>query len=430
VVAAFLAEAVLVVVFAAFLSREASIVPRIVEQFSEGLVYGAYTVAPMYMEAEEPFPRGPRLRYTVVVPGLHVALVNPNPFPTEVVLIMHNPGLPSMYKYKVVDVGTTFGFKWDTGSPPEGVEVVKVSWFKASKLGARGLRMAPRATASFSIPIYDYGVPEILLACTRVGCARLDGPGEEQKSVANPSSWIIFGEHERPYAVVSQTWEWVAETYGGPQRWCVVQWQKLLFPRMTTIATAFKIDCCSKCPPGTSDGRKAGDRGRCEVESGSIASYSLARGFPPNIIVGYYAKDEKSFDFRVPSKTITIRTYTYKLRGFDKMKPEFISAWLDYDHHECFVRSVTLTIRITAVDPRGTGEPVPLSTIWSKSTVVYVYAAAKGYSSGYPVEKDTVVVEVYALRWTESGFTEERVGTIIASDGFVDNALEPVFTFS
>jgi len=74
--------------------------------------------------------------------------------------------------------------------------------------------------------------------------------------------------------------------------------------------------------------------------------------------------------------------------------------------------------------------PVPLSTIWSKSTVAYVYAAAKGYSSGYPVEKDTVVVEVYALRWTESGFTEERVGTIIASDGFVDNALEPVFTFS
>ena len=422
-VAAFLAEAVLVAVFTAFLSREASIVPRIVEQFSEGLVYGAYTVAPMYIDIEEGSPRGPRRVYTVVVPGLHVALVNPNPFPTEVVLVMHNPGLEATYK--VVDVGTTFGFKWDAGSPPEGVEVVRVDWFKISAIGARGLRMAPRATASFSIPIYDYGVPETLLACTRMGCTRLAGPAQEVKGVAEPSPWIILAGPKPPFsAAVSQTWEWVAETYGGSQRWCVVQWQKLQLPRMTIIATASKIDCCSRCPPGTSDGRKVDDRGRCEVESGSVESYSLARGFPPNVVVGYYAKDEKSFDFRVPSKTITIRTYTYKLRGFDKMEPEFISAWLDYDHHECFVRNVTLTIRITAVDPKGTGKPAPLNTIWSKSAVAYVYVAAKGHSSLYPVEKDTVVVEVYALGWTGSGFTEHHVGTIVATDGFVDNALD------
>jgi len=391
-----------------------------VEQFSDDLVYGAYTVAPMYMEAEEPFPRGPRLRYTIVVPALHVALVNPNPFPTEVVLITHNPGLGATYK--VVDVGTTFGFKWDTGSPPEGVEVVRVSWFKISAIGAKGLRMAPHTTASFSIPIYDYGVPKVLLACTRVGCTRLVGPAEEHKDVAEPSSWIILGDPERLFAVVSQTWEWVAETYGGSQRWCVVHWQKLQLPRMTIIATASKIDCCSKCPDGTSDGSTTSDRGRCEVESDSVASYSLARGFPPNVIVGYYAKDRDSFDFKVPSKTITIGTYTYKLYGFDKMWPEFISAWLDYDHHECFVRNVTLTIRITAVDPKGTGKPAPLNTIWTRSTVAYVYVATKGYSSWYPAEKDTVVVEVYALGWTGSGFTEHHVGTITANDGFVDNA--------
>jgi len=176
--------------------------------------------------------------------------------------------------------------------------------------------------------------------------------------------------------------------------WCLVNWRYT----GTKAWIASMTECCSSCPANSVPDQKKNDRGRCEVESDSIASYSLARSFPPNIIVGYYAKDEKSFDFRVPSKTITIRTYTYKLRGFDKMEPEFISPWLDYDHHECFARSVTLTIRITAVDPRGTGEPVPLSTIWSKSAVAYVYAAAKGYSRGYPVEKDTVVVEVYALR--------------------------------
>jgi len=354
VVAAFIAEAVLVAVFTAFLSREASIVPRIVEQFSEGLVYGAYTVAPMYMEVEYPPPYGPGQQYTIVTPALHVALVNPNPFPTEVVLIMHDPGLKTTYK--VVDVGSEFEFKWDKGAPPEGVEVVWVDWFKISAIGARGLRMAPHTTASFAIPIYEKRWPRDLLACTRMGCTRLAGTAQEVKGVAEPSPWIIFGPPIHPYAVVSQTWEWVAETYGGSAKLCRAV---LRYPPTKTITVApvtlFKIDCCTSCPEGFAEGNKMDGRGRCEVESGSVASYSLARGFPPNIIVGYYAKDEKSFDFRVPSKTITIRTFDYKLHGFDKMEPEFISPWLDYDHHECFARSVTLTIRITAVDPEGHG---------------------------------------------------------------------------
>ena len=95
----------------------------------------------MYIESVESFRGGSRIRYTIPVPGLHIALANPNPFPVEVVLIIHNSGL--ICKHKIIDVGNEFGFKWYKGAPPEGVEVVRVDWFKISMARARGLRMTP-----------------------------------------------------------------------------------------------------------------------------------------------------------------------------------------------------------------------------------------------------------------------------------------------
>jgi len=101
VVAAVVAEAVLVAVFAGLLSRESSAALRVVEQLSEGLVYGAYGIAPVQVEFREPFPGAPA-NYTYSVPGIHVVLVNPNPFPRGVVVLAYHSASPT---YKIIDLG-------------------------------------------------------------------------------------------------------------------------------------------------------------------------------------------------------------------------------------------------------------------------------------------------------------------------------------
>jgi len=158
-----------------------------------------------------------------------------------------------------------------------------------------------------------------------------------------------------------------------------------------------------------------------------VPSYSLPRGYPPNVIIGYYAKDRASFNFTVPGKTIHIGDLTYKLYGFRDMEPEFVPTWIDYPDHACLTGEVTLTITISASDPKTTWRPMPLSTVWTKSSVIYVYAAVEGYAAYYfgsnDVEKDTVTVEVYALELAGRDLSGKSVGNITSSGGLVDNAL-------
>ena len=408
-------------VFASFLSKGASFAPGVVEQFSEGMVYGAYGVAPMYVEYRERVPGGrPAVSYAIV-PGLHVVVVNPNPFTTEVVLVAYRSAAGGTYK--VVDVGTTYGFTWDGGGPPPGVGVVSVSWFNlyGGAVSPKGLRMAPRTAASFSIPLYDSKIPDALFACTEVGCVRLQALAAEQHiATGRPADWVIFADDIwRPYFAVSQTWEWVQEVLGSPTGWCLVT-----RPDGSAEAVGSWISCCRECPLGTSANIVKIGWSACITRNGAIASYSLSRGFPPNVIAGYYAKDRGSFDFEVPSSAISVGGLSYRLYGFVKLEPEFVSVWLDYPDHACLIGNITLTIRLFAAEPKSTGRLPPLSTVWTKSTVVYVYAAVKGYE-GVLDEKDTVVLEVYALEWGEQGFRERHIKTI-ASRGsdLVDNRQE------
>jgi len=273
--------------------------------------------------------------------------------------------------------------------------------------------MAPHTIASFSVPLQDYAHLNYLLACTKIGCTRLQALAAEQhEAVGEPADWIILGGKTGQYVIVSQTWEW-SMIASGESKLCIYE-----LPGGTSIVTGFEVKCCTTCPGGGLG---------CASRAGAVPSYSLPRGYPPNVIIGYYAKDRSSFNFTVPDKTIRIGDLTYKLYGFKDMELEFVPTWIDYPDYACLTGEVTLTITISASDPKTTEKPMLLSTVWTRSEVIYVYVAAKGLTLSTilgDIEKDTVTVEVYAKELTEQGFKWRLVGNITASDDLVDNAQE------
>jgi hypothetical protein len=427
-VATFVAEAVLVSVFISSVTQRTSELPSIVETFGTGVVYGAYSIAPYYKQVS----LGSNRYATVYVRGLHIILVNPNPLPTEVVLLGYYKDAPGTYK--VLDIAETFGIEWDEGkNPPPGVQLVQnPKWFPDAQ---RAIRLMPHTSVSFRVPSY-YGTPVKLLACTPMGCTKLGSVGEMDINPTTPEPWIITVDNpsRSPPPTVSQTWTWEAVTIGGPAYVCEAPNLGPVPPKSTIAISpcGFKVLCCKPCPSGCNPTGIGGGRAPCsEADTGSIDSYSLAAGMPPNVIAGFYTTDSK-FSFRTPT-TISIGSTTYKIYGLSKgpneANPEIIDQrWIEYDRQSCFIRKIKIT---AVVKPVINGDNVKFSKLWGSSTGIYVYVATRGYYTQWqwwnpirtPYERDTVNITVYYRVGSDKPWIP--LGSIEASDNnFVDNSAE------
>lgn len=337
--------------------------------------------------------------------------------------------------YKVVDLlGTLVGtnIEWDGGKAPEGVEVLKFyakdfPWFQSKDVFI-GLRLMPHAVASFTLPAY-YGVPESVLACTKVGCVKLEYVGMQPGVETYSSPWIIqIPESPKPNATVMQTWGWQAKTLGGPSKWCALN--SLIYGKWTIVYTGITVDCCIPCPENSHPTNDVvSSSGVCSSESGPMVSFSTARGMPGNIIMGYYSTDQ-NFDFKTPT-SIKIGGHTYHLYGFDssssnvnlKSEEDLISNWVKYENQDCFTRVVNITAIMLS---RGSdNKRTSFSALWPSSSKVYVYVAAKGRSwtfGWWAYEYDYVIIRIYGMK--SDGSSEPIGEEIVATDGFVDNSYE------
>lgn len=422
VVVATIADVLLVSTYVGFVSRSIEWVPRIVHEISQGVVYGVYMMSPCVIEVRENNPLGRTVTYNVTLPCLHISIVNPNPVPTEVILLGHVSS-PQFTRYQVLDLLASFNLYWDTrdGNPPPGVSIVNPSWLvePIGSLGPgiyRAIRMNPGASASFRIPLTYSGAPSEVLACTRVGCTKLHTVGAQTISQSLSTTWILYpSDHQQqtpqdvqiPSATysVTQTWKWRAVTLGGPPISCQLKLQHLLLPMATIIATYLGGKCCGfTCSPDTvpiqHPPRNEVPRGECDIKEGYIVSPSALLGYPPRILVGFFTTDQ-NFEFKVIPSVITIDGKRYNLYGFDSSNYNLIPSqygfvigtWSTYDHKECHRRVITLTTSIF-VDP---SKSVPLSTIYRNSRKLYIYGATRGYvesSSIFFARYDNVKITV------------------------------------
>ena len=406
-VAAFVADAVLVVSFMGFVSGVGSALPRIVSEFSSGLVEGAYSIAP-YVSG------------SAVVTGLDITLLNPNPVPVDVVIVGYYPS--ALSSYKVLDLGGLLGIRWDGGRPP-GVEVVDLRgqefpWFQGAR---KALRMMPHAYASFTLPAW-FGVPAEVLACTRVGCVKLSSVGASLAGPVGSAPWVIqqLANPPPPGVRFSQVWTWRAVTYGGFVAPCVAEVSGSKFNVSEYVA------CCRACPPGTRPADvKLRDAGACSEAAGGMVSWSVAHGLPPTVIAGYYSTDPH-FKFEVP-KWITVAGKPYRLYGVSPStedltgeERQLITTWLDYTHQECLVRVVEIAGFFTATDRNGHDHP--LSDIWPDSNKIYIYAGVKGYETsvwGTPYEIGNATILIYGIK---PGYEFKLIGKLTSLGEFVDNS--------
>ena len=364
VAAAFAAEVTLVSVFTGAIAWQVLQAPRVVEGFSAGLVYGVYTIAPYYVGY-------------VYVKGLHVVLVNPNPLPTEVVLL----GVYSWGLKPLLDVAEVYGVVWD-GGRPEGVELVEgPRWFPDAHLA---LYMMPRTVVSLTIPL-PYGDPGELLACTPTGCVRVQSVAASYLRQVKSSPWIIEEEPPSPREpVVLQVWEWHARTLGGPPVPCYAWGPPGSYMRILCCIVPL---CCRDCPPGCTLSRAQPpwlmrSRGVCGVDRGPLESYSLASGMPPHVIAGYFTSDP-SFSFETP-REVVVAGYRYELYGLARSPGSTTASiipggWTNYEFHSCFVREVEITLYAIPYVPDEEEKQTTFRKLWKRSKWIYVYAAAKGY---------------------------------------------------
>jgi len=414
-IAVFLADALLVAVFVGIVEGEVSGLPVLVERFGGGVVRGAYSIAPYY--AELPSDHGTAI---VKVTGLHVVIVNPNPAPVDVVLLAHYP--QAILTFKILDVIYSFGIEWDGGSSPEGVSVVDAAWFKAFNV-RKAIRMMPHTVASFTIPSY-YGVPEKLLACTKMGCVRLETVGEQIGGQETGQPWIIFPETEppKPQVKVSQTWMFFADLIGGYVDYCVAKLK--VGGKIISQSCGSKIACCSECPGGACQPANinTGKRGSCKRTSGPMLSYSLVKGFPPNVIAGYLVTDPV-FTFKTPD-TIRIGGFTYRLHGLDSSEVGIDEglipqALVEYDRQSCFDMNITIIIH---VKPYLENRVVTFEHLWRQSAAIYFYVAVKG-NTIYPPNTQIDRIRI-SLFYIDPSGKRKPIGTIESENGFEDNAVE------
>jgi len=152
-----------------------------------------------------------------------------------------------------------------------------------------------------------------------------------------------------------------------------------------------------------------------------MPSFSTYYASPNNVIAGFYVTDT-SFDFKTP-ETIRIGRYTYRLYGLG-LGPGVSTwylipgQWRDYTGTSCLDRVIAITIRIT---PNIGKSGATFADVLPRSTAIYVYMAAKGYSSSswFPPSSQTDEVTI-TIRYN-AGNTEKSL-TISSSNGFVDNS--------
>jgi len=415
VVAVFMSEALLTTAYLSVIHRLTSNLPEVVEVVGSGLVYGSYLTGPTYYKV---WDEERRIDYYIHTNALYITLVNPNPMPTEVVVIGHIPGFSGTEK--VVDILSALGMKFINKS--EGVEMVvgAVRWFP--KAYTR-LYMPPHTFATFLVPTYSmagYGGPTDILACTKVGCSKLEQVGEMDLRPYAEYQWVITKAEIPPkwhaYVAIPVQWEWRAETIGGPAVNCMYAYP--ILPRMTAILQNAVV-CCSSCPPGFNPSSYGSERGVCSSDYGSVASYSVVNALPPNVIAGYYVTDA-GFSFITPD-TVRIGPRTYRLYGLraggSRMTtPDLIPPkWREYTEISCKDRMVTIQIPI---QPMVNNEKARFSDVWSGSSEIYVYVGVKGYWS-VPEERDTVEVSVEYVM----GGVRKPVNSIKVSDyTYVDNS--------
>jgi len=398
VVAVFMSEALLTTTYLSVVYKLTSNLPEIVEGVG-GVVYGSYLVGPTYYKVRD-VDRD--IEYYIHTNALYITLVNPNPTPTEVVVIGHIPEFVSTEK--VVDILSALGMKFINKS--DGVEVIigTVSWFQ--KAYTR-LYMPPHAFATFLVPTYSmagYGGPTDVLACTKVGCTKLEQVGGMNLKPYAEYQWIITKNTEPPkpppaYASIPVQWNWVAETIGGPKIICMYRNPLYPYPPalLMTAIIHDAVMCCSSCPPNFNPAFYENNRGVCSSDYGSVPSYSVANALPPNVIAGYYVTDP-FFNFNTPD-TIRIGSRTYRLYGLraggSRMTTQDLipSKWREYTEISCKDRVITIEIPI---QPMVRNSHAKFSDVWKGSSVIYVYVGVKGYS-GIPSEKDTVEVSVEYL---------------------------------
>jgi len=412
IIATFVAEAILTTAFIGSVYMSTSYLPSVVEGFGSGVVYGAYAVGPVQYRV------GNRVINTY---ALYISLVNPNPMPVEVVLVTYITGqVPSE---KVVDLLSIYNAEFTYRD--RGVEIVRNSprWFPDAK---NYLYMPPHTAASLTVPIYSMviaGTPSDILACTKMGCTKLGKIGEIRLRPSSEEPWVITsrgigaGSNE-PFNIPVQ-WTWSARTWVGYMYVCG--------PRSGTITLAnipFYAQCCMKPPSdypyficGTSN-----KRGYCNLAEGSMPSFSTYYASPNNVIAGFYVTDT-SFDFKTP-EIIRIGRYTYRLYGLS-MEPGVSTwylipgEWRDYTGTSCLDREITITIRIT---PNTAKSSATFADVLPKSTGIYVYVAAKGYSSSSWIPPSSETDKIDITISYKVGNTLYPLPPISSSDGYVDNS--------
>jgi len=405
----FIAEALLVSVFVSLVSQRTSFLPHLAKICGSGLVYGAYSKAPIFVEVGQGFGEE---RYVIRVTGLHITLINPSPTTLDVVLLAHIPGLTSTYK--VVNLLTTYGiFNWSYRD--EGVEEIKVDWFRDRD--NLGIRMPPHTSASFVVPAYQ-GEPTKILACTPTGCVELQRVGEmEAPEQITPEPWVIsYTKKTKPQPSIHETWRYLAYTVAGPLYRCSIGSGKM------TIMYCLEAACCISCPNCMSR-IKLYDVSRCQGVEDTMVAYSVVTGMPPNIVAAYISTDP-NYNFKTPT-TIRIGGYTYRLYGLDKegesdFKVGVENIWTDYNPKSCLKRVVTMTITIK---PTKWIENATFEDLWPHSYKIFTYVGTKGkyISSLFELEqRDSVNVDV----WYRIGNSMVDTGDVITStdDTYVDNS--------
>lgn len=413
-VATFVADVFLSAVYIAALRRAVSPLPDVVPVFGSGVVKGAYVVGPFYKSVYDPrFNIG----YGVYTWGLQITLLNPNPSPAEVVLISYAPA--SQSTEKVVDLLGTFGLEWVDKS--DGVELVYRSprWFGWAK---SYLYMPPHTHAVFWVPLYsNEGVSSKVLACTPAGCTALDyaGGGVEPGQRLPTATWVINPKSKRTEeAVVASTWSYEAYTLVGAWGACVSSYQPPY--HMTIWGCGPYVECCSSCPPGCHPHLFEKSYAVCRMERGDMQDYWL--GLPMNVVAGYFSTDS-GYSFSVPSTTISVGGYSYRLYGFEaqgEFSPPLVSDWLDYDGASCKDRVINITITIRPSNNYGN-----FSAVWPRSDRIYVYVAAKGGvvgSSRYdPITRYTVVT---VQLWYIDRGSVQPVGKPLTATDPVNNSVD------
>ena len=420
-VAVFVAEAFLTTVFISSVYKTTSSVPEIASRITAGLVYGTYDVGPYYKEVNDPrFGES----YIVYTWALYITIVNPNPSPTEVVLVSHIPSLKATRK--VVDMLSTFGIEWLNKTSGVDRIIGSPKWFPEAY---SYLYMPPHSVASFRMPLYTQesgGYSETILACTPVGCTTLDYAGVGVIPRVPTQTWIITNSTRLPQQggiARPQNWPYHAYSIAGPVYMCGKIMQQPI--TITIPACGLSSKCCYDCPSGCYEMWKESDRGACKPVDGTTQAYDL--DLPMNVIAAYYSAGEwygaaDSYDFKIPSQTIKVGGLNYKLYGFERSGRDasFSAEWLKYDGVTCIDRVITMNISIT---PSCMETNNVFSCVWSKSSSIFVYVAAKGYYGPPDVlfskMTDKITVKVLYKR----GGVTNNLGSVTSSDtSIVDNS--------